>query len=166
MVAGGHDSGASGFQVHRRRGDEIDCRRHTRAALAHGCGVGLDAAPTTPIQLLRRFFFFHRVRAALRAISLRRFAEIVFIRTFADLRPIAEKYSESFLSIILHIVYYAAEHQTAPNMRLSSLSWEESRNDPIEGFWLSNPLHKTLMAPSGVTVQGFLRRGFSPPSPG
>jgi hypothetical protein len=47
-----------------------------------------------------RFRFAHRALAAFRAIYFRRLAEIVFIRTFADLRPMAAKYSDSFLSII------------------------------------------------------------------
>jgi hypothetical protein len=47
-----------------------------------------------------RFCFAHRAFAAFRAICFRRLAETVFIRTFADLRPIAAKYSDSFLSII------------------------------------------------------------------
>jgi hypothetical protein len=47
-----------------------------------------------------RFRLAHRAFAAFLAICFRRLAEIVFIRTFADLRPIAAKYSDSFLSII------------------------------------------------------------------
>ncbi len=43
MVARGHDAGACGLKVDCRRGYEIDGRRHTRAALAHGGGVGLHA---------------------------------------------------------------------------------------------------------------------------
>jgi hypothetical protein len=46
-----------------------------------------------------RFRFAHRAFAAFLAICFRRLAEIVFILTFADLRPIAAKYSDSFLSI-------------------------------------------------------------------
>jgi hypothetical protein len=52
-----------------------------------------------------RFFCFrllrfaHRDFAALLAISLRRLADTFFIRAFADLRPIAEKYSDNLLSI-------------------------------------------------------------------
>jgi hypothetical protein len=42
----------------------------------------------------------HLAFAAFRAICFRRLAEIVFIRTFADLRPMTAKYSDSFLSII------------------------------------------------------------------
>jgi hypothetical protein len=45
------------------------------------------------------FFFAHRDFAAFLAISRRRLAEIVFIRAFADFRPIAEKYSDSLRSI-------------------------------------------------------------------
>jgi hypothetical protein len=47
-----------------------------------------------------RFRLAHRAFAAFRAICFRRLAETVFIRTFADLRPIAAKYSDSCLSII------------------------------------------------------------------
>jgi hypothetical protein len=47
-----------------------------------------------------RFLLAHRAFAALRAICFRRRAETVFILTFADLRPIAAKYSDSFLSIM------------------------------------------------------------------
>ena len=48
-----------------------------------------------------RFRLVHLVFAAFRAICFRRLAETVFILTFADLRPRAAKYSDSFLSIIL-----------------------------------------------------------------
>jgi hypothetical protein len=41
----------------------------------------------------------HRDFAAFLAISLRRLADTFFIRAFADLRPIAEKYSDSLSSI-------------------------------------------------------------------
>jgi hypothetical protein len=47
-----------------------------------------------------RFGLAHRAFAAFLAICFRRPAETVFIRTLADLRPIAAKYSDSFLSII------------------------------------------------------------------
>jgi len=47
-----------------------------------------------------RFRWAHRALAAFRAICFRRRAETDFIRAFADLRPIAAKYSDSFLSII------------------------------------------------------------------
>jgi hypothetical protein len=40
-------------------------------------------------------------------ISRRRLAEIVFIRAFADFRPIAEKYSDSLRSIIGRSIYPA-----------------------------------------------------------
>jgi hypothetical protein len=54
----------------------------------------------TPCFLALRFFdFAHRDLAALLAISLRRSADNFFIRAFADFRPIAEKYSDSLLSI-------------------------------------------------------------------
>jgi hypothetical protein len=46
-----------------------------------------------------RFCLAHRAFAAFRAICFRRLAETVFIRAFADLRPIAAKYSDSLLSI-------------------------------------------------------------------
>jgi hypothetical protein len=48
-----------------------------------------------------RFRLAHRALAAFRAICFRRLAEIVFIRTFADLRPMAAKYSDNFWSIII-----------------------------------------------------------------
>ena len=60
-----------------------------------------------------RFRLAHRAFAAFRAICFRRLAEIVFIRTFADLRPIAAKYSDNFRSIIICIVYAAVEHVNA-----------------------------------------------------
>jgi hypothetical protein len=47
-----------------------------------------------------RFRFAHRAFAAFRAICFRRLAETVFILTFADLRPMAAKYSDSLLSIM------------------------------------------------------------------
>jgi hypothetical protein len=47
-----------------------------------------------------RFRWAHRAFAAFRAIFFRRLAETVFILTFADLRPIAAKYSDSLRSII------------------------------------------------------------------
>ena len=60
-----------------------------------------------------RFPLAHRAFAAFRAICFRRLAEIVFIRTFADLRPIAAKYSDNLRSIIICIVYAAVEHVNA-----------------------------------------------------
>ena len=51
-----------------------------------------------------RFRLDHRALAAFRAICFRRLAEIVFIRALADFRPMAAKYSDSFLSIIICIV--------------------------------------------------------------
>jgi hypothetical protein len=69
-----------------------------------------------------RFRLAHRALAAFRAISFRRLAEIVLIRTFADLRPIAAKYSDSFLSIIIRIVYAAVEHVKAVVRR-----WTQNR---------------------------------------
>jgi hypothetical protein len=50
-----------------------------------------------------RFRLAHRAFAAFRAICFRRLAESVFIRTFADLRPMAAKYSDSFLSIMFTV---------------------------------------------------------------
>jgi hypothetical protein len=47
-----------------------------------------------------RFRLAQRAFAAFRAICLRRRAETVVIRTFADLRPRTAKYSDSFLSIM------------------------------------------------------------------
>jgi hypothetical protein len=47
-----------------------------------------------------RFRLAHLAFAAFRAICFRRLGEIFFILAFADLRPIAAKYSDSFLSII------------------------------------------------------------------
>jgi hypothetical protein len=48
-----------------------------------------------------RFRLAHRALAAFRAICFRRLGESVFIRTFADLRPMAAKYSDNFWSIII-----------------------------------------------------------------
>jgi hypothetical protein len=64
-----------------------------------------------------RFRLAHRALAAFRATFFRCLAVSVFIRTFADLRPIAEKYSDNFLSIIISIVYAAVEHVNAVNVR-------------------------------------------------
>jgi hypothetical protein len=50
-----------------------------------------------------RFRLAHRDLAAFLAICFRRLAETVFIRTLADFRPIAAKYSDSFLSIIARL---------------------------------------------------------------
>jgi len=47
-----------------------------------------------------RFRLTQRAFAAFLAICFRRLAETVFILTFADLRPMAAKYSDSFLSIM------------------------------------------------------------------
>jgi hypothetical protein len=53
-----------------------------------------------PVRRFFRFFAFaHRAFAAFRAISRRSFADNFFSLALADLRPIAEKYSDSFLSI-------------------------------------------------------------------
>jgi hypothetical protein len=48
-----------------------------------------------------RFRFAHLAFAAFLAICFRRIGEIVFILTFADLRPRAAKYSDSSLSITI-----------------------------------------------------------------
>jgi hypothetical protein len=60
-----------------------------------------------------RFRLAHRARAAFFAICFRRLAETVFIRTFADLRPMAAKYSDSFLSSMfaLHTVLLSISMQ-------------------------------------------------------
>jgi hypothetical protein len=47
-----------------------------------------------------RFRLAHLAFAAFRAICFRRLAETVFIRTFADLRPIAAKYSDNCRAIM------------------------------------------------------------------
>jgi len=48
-------------------------------------------------------FLAHRALAAFLAICFRRLAETVFSRTLADFRPIAAKYSDSFLSIMIAV---------------------------------------------------------------
>jgi hypothetical protein len=62
--------------------------------------------PTFRIALFRFLRFAHRDFAAFLAISLRRLADNFFIRAFADLRPIAEKYFDNLLSIT-RILYHA-----------------------------------------------------------
>lgn len=43
----------------------------------------------------------HRALASFLAICFRRLAETVFIRTLAEFRPIAAKYFDNFLSIMI-----------------------------------------------------------------
>jgi hypothetical protein len=50
-----------------------------------------------------RFCLAHLAFAAFRAIFFRRLAETDFILAFADFRPSAAKYSDSFLSIIARL---------------------------------------------------------------
>src|ERR1019366_2774296 len=55
--------------------------------------------PVVLFLFFRLLDFAHRAFAAFRAISRRSFADNFFSLALADLRPIAEKYSDSFLSI-------------------------------------------------------------------
>jgi hypothetical protein len=57
--------------------------------------------PTFRFCLFRLPCFAHRDLAAFLAISRRRLADTFFIRAFADLRPIAEKYFDNFASITM-----------------------------------------------------------------
>jgi hypothetical protein len=69
------------------------------------CAWEADPAPAQCLLMTSRFRLFrppcfaHRDFAALLAISRRRLADNFFIRALADLRPIAEKYFDSLLSI-------------------------------------------------------------------
>jgi hypothetical protein len=63
-------------------------------------------------------FLAHRALAAFLAICFLRLGEIVFMRTLADFRPIAAKYSDSFLSIMLRILYATVEHLYRVMMQL------------------------------------------------
>jgi hypothetical protein len=69
-----------------------------------------------------RFRLAHRAFAAFLAICFRRLAETVFIRTFADLRPIAAKYSDSLLSIM------SALYTKPLSIQTQHLYWDKDVN--------------------------------------
>jgi hypothetical protein len=63
------------------------------------CGVTPRFLPVALFPFFRFFAFAHRTFAAFRAISCRSFLVNFCSLALTDLRPSAEKYSDSFLSI-------------------------------------------------------------------